>query len=48
MHDVCEKNLEKHDKRRRKHKIGEQCLAGLAGGQHNQHGKHADGHADLE
>ena len=31
MHDVGEKNLEKHDKRRRKHKIGEQRLTGFLG-----------------
>lgn len=31
MHDVGEKDLEKHDKRRRKHKIGEQRLTGFAG-----------------
>ena len=48
MHDVGEKDLEKYDKRRRERKVGEECPAGLAGGQHNQHGKHADGHADLE
>ena len=48
MHDVCEKNLEKHDKRRRKHKIGEQRLTGFFGGQHDEHSKYADGHADVE
>lgn len=48
MHDVGEKDLEKHDKRRRKHKIGEQRLTGFAGGQHDEHSKYADGHADVE
>lgn len=48
MHDVGEKNLEKHDKRRRKHKIGEQRLTGFFGGQHDEHSKYADGHADVE
>ena len=48
MHDVCEKDLEKHDKRRRKHKIGEQRLTGFFGGQHDEHSKYADGHADVE
>lgn len=35
MHDVGEKDLEKYDKRRRERKVGEECPAGLAGGQHN-------------
>lgn len=48
MHDVGEKDLEKHDKRRRKHKIGEQRLTGFFGGQHDEHSKYADGHADVE
>lgn len=48
MHDVGEKDLEKHDKRRRKHKIGEQRLTGFFWGQHDEHSKYADGHADVE
>ena len=48
IHDVGEKDLEKHDKRRRKHKIGEQRLTGFFGGQHDEHSKYADGHADVE
>ena len=43
-----EKDLEKHDKRRRKHKIGEQRLTGFFGGQHDEHSKYADCHADVE